>query len=217
MHMTDRWGRGIRGRWRPLLAVQQAAFTYRMLPCILTVWSDSEVSRRPYQFMQGICFHPWKLYGIMLWGEKTFLTYKYLSIHSGVQARRQERLDRAPSALFTFVPVNFFPKNIGPGAGEIIVLVKLQQCFHLTLPLGPLRWRKSCYMISLQESKWPELNWEKKAILRVLAGISSNIIHMSNMCLCCFSCDLHIFILSGNLHCWLFVVFWPITFIPSVI
>ena len=85
--MTDRWGRGIRGRWRPLWVVQQAAFTHCMLPCILATRTNSEVSRRPHRFMQGICFHTWKVVWDNVIGGKTFLTYKYLSILSGVQAR----------------------------------------------------------------------------------------------------------------------------------
>lgn len=38
-----------------------------------------------------------------------------------------------------------------------------------------------CVVIWLQGSKWPELNWKKKAILRVLVRISSRISHMSNV------------------------------------
>lgn len=190
-------GKGDQGRWRLLRAIQEAALPHHILPCILTVCSNSEVST---DMCKGSVYTCERLCGIMqCWG-KSILTYKRLCILCGVEAG-QPFTDSVGTGKSTLCPTEHFSKDWTWCWVGLNSFVMLQQWLRLTLPLGPLGWR-SCFrdLMWLQESKWPELNWEKKAILSVLVRITSNITDMSNMCLCCFSCDLTYFL------------FWKLTF-----
>lgn len=151
-----------------------------------------------------------------LWGRQAFLPYQHLSywyISNADQLQRQLRMGKAPMISCTFVPANFFPEGLD--------LVPVSLCghaatiFQFSSASGSSKMEKGLFQVMWFGCRRAnDLSWigKRKPFWGYLQEYPVKS-HTSNICSCCFSCDLRVSHLKSELPVLLFL---SVTFVSSV-